>query len=190
MNKQIKFAIVVSLGAFFLCGASAPSGCNDPPPTSDQKLGRAQESMSNEAVSSVGMPSIVNWQERRMAKSIIEARDRTISTTTYIVAENTGQMFKLCDSVGYGLPYATQFTNPMKLASQYGAGGGSVHYTDGVLPQADPNSLFSPAAADATWIFCLDPETKKDKPVYVEPKVIVSPFPIVLTPVPFGVASK
>jgi hypothetical protein len=145
-------------------------------------MNAAQEQMSNEAAMNVGMPAITNWQEKRMAKSILEARDRTIGTTTYVMAENSGQMFKLCDSVGYGLPYATQFTAPQKPFSRSCPGSGCAV---GTLPQADPNGLFSPAQADATWIFCVDPETKKDKPVYVEPKVIVSPFPLALTPVPF-----
>ena len=162
-----------------LLAATALTGCDEPVPSSDKKMNLAQEQMASEAVMQVGMPAIVNFQEKRMAKSILEARDRTIATTTYIVAENSGQLFKLCDSVGYGLPYSTQFTNPMKTISSYDRWAVAI-------PQADPNGLFSPSAADATWIFCLDPETKKDKPVYVEPRVIVSPFPIVLTPVAFG----
>lgn len=154
----------------------------DSTPTSDQKMNLAQEQLSGEAAMQVGMPAITNFQEKRMAKSILEARDRTIATTTYIIAENSGQMFKLCDSVGYGLPYATQYTSPM-----WPAYSSETHEAGNItIPQADPNGLFSPAQADATWIFCLDPDTKKDKPVYVEPKVIVSPFALALTPVPFG----
>ena len=99
------------------------------------------------------------------------------------MAENTGQLFKLCDSVGYGLPYATQFTNPMKaLWHQPDYHDSSV----AVIPQADPNGLFSPPSAEGTWVFCLDPATKKDKPVYAEPRVIVAPFPLALTPVEFA----
>jgi hypothetical protein len=161
----------------------AIAGCNDGIPSSDQKMNKQQEDLANEAVMQVGMPSITNFQEKRMMKSVIEARDRTIATTTYVMAQNTGQLFKLCDSIGYGLPYATQYTNPMKLASLWS----STSRSDGTaIPQADPNGLFSPAAAEATWIFCLDPATKKDKPVYVEPRVIVAPFPIALTPVEFA----
>lgn len=169
-----------------LAAALILAGCDPATPSSDQKMGQAQERLSSEAASAVGMPAIVNWQEKRMAKSIFEARDKTIATTTYVLAENTGQMFKLCNSVGYGLPYSTQFTNPMKTVWYEGFKTGAAGVT---VPQADPNGLFSPASADATWVFCLDPETKRDKPVYVEPKVIVSPFPLKLTPVPFGQAA-
>ena len=171
MNRASLFPLFVIVPALASCEESVP--------TSDQKMNSQQEQIANEAVMQVGMPAIVNFQEKRMAKSILEARDKTIATTTYIVAENSGQLFKLCDSVGYGLPYSTQFTNPIKVVYKYDHQGVSI-------PQADPNGLFSPAQADATWVFCLDPETKKNKPVYVEPKVIVSPFPIVLTPIGFG----
>ncbi len=169
-----------------IAGALALSigGCDSQSiPSSDQKMNRAQEQLSNEAVQAVGMPAIVNFQEKRMAKDIMEARDTTRATVTYVMAENSGQLFKLCDSVGYGLPYATQFTNPSKVTERSCPGSGCSLAT---IPQADPNGLFSPAVADATWIFCLDPATKKDRPVYVEPKTIVSPFPLELTPVAFG----
>jgi hypothetical protein len=46
------------------------------------------------------------------------------------------------------------------------------------LPQPEPNGLFMPAAADGTWVMCLDPKDKAVKPVFVEPRVIVSPFPL------------
>lgn len=43
--------------------------------------------------------------------------------------------------------------------------------------QADPNGLFSPTSADGTWILMADPNGGTAvKPVYVEPRIIVSPF--------------
>jgi len=158
--------------------------CNEPTvPSSDQKMNAQQEAISNEAQQEVGMPAITNFQEKRMAKSIIEARDHSIATTTYVFAENSGQMFKLCDSVGYGLPYATQYTNPSKAVYVSCPGKGCAITN---IPQADPSGLFSPSTADATWILCIDPRDKKDKAVYVEPKTIVAPFPLSLTPIPFA----
>lgn len=138
-------------------------------PSSDQSQRRQQEQLSKEANSQVGMPAIVNFQEKRMMKTIIELRDKAIGTITYTVDMN-GKLHKLCDSIGYGLPYATQFTNPQKIAEQ----GHSYGYA--ILPQADPNGLFSPDSANGTWVLCLDPASKKTTPVYVEPNVIVSPF--------------
>jgi hypothetical protein len=175
----VKLMLLLAVAA-----ALALAGCDQEKiPTSDQKMNKQQEDLANEAVMQVGMPAITNFQEKRMMKSVIEARDRTIATTTYVFAQNTGQIFKLCDSVGYGLPYATQYTNPMK-ALWYTRGETSIAGVS--VSQADPNGLFSPSQSEATWIFCLDPVTKKDKAVYVEPRVIVAPFPITLTPVEFA----
>jgi hypothetical protein len=44
------------------------------------------------------------------------------------------------------------------------------------LPQADPNGLFSPASAEGTWVLLKDPNGKETRPVYIEPRIIVSPF--------------
>jgi hypothetical protein len=155
--------LIVSLAVILLL-----VGC-DIKPSSRQIEAAAQERASLQAAQSVGMPAIVNWQEKRVLKQIFELRDTTLSTITYIIDFN-GRLHKVCDSVGYGIPYATQFTNPQMIA------GGYEHGT--ALPQADPNGLFSPASADGTWVQCLDPATKKVSVLYIEPRVLVSPFPL------------
>jgi hypothetical protein len=121
-----------------------------------------------QAVQSVGLPAITNFQEKRVLKQIMELRDTKISTITYLIDWNA-KLHKLCDSIGYGIPYATQYTNPSMF--MYRLSGNAA-----VLPQADPNGLYSPAAADGTWVLCLNPETKEVTPMYVEPHVIVSTF--------------
>lgn len=136
-------AIVLCLGL---------TGCDEIQPSSTQIERRKQEELSLRGVETVGMPSIVNFAEKRMMKDIIELRDRNIATTTYFIDMN-GNMHKLCDSVGFGLPYATQYTNPQREAWDQ---RGNV-----TLPQADPNGLYSPAAADGTWVQCVDPKTKR-----------------------------
>jgi hypothetical protein len=83
----------------------------------------------------------------------------------------TGRLIFLCDSIGYGIPYATQFTSPSKIYSPCASCQGAIS-----LPQADPNGLFSPASAEGTWIMCKDPKGDAVKPVYVEPRTVVSPF--------------
>jgi len=156
-------------------GALALAGCDDRPPTSAQKEQEKQEQLSNQAIEAVGMPGVTNFAEKRMMKSIIELRDKQIPTYTYIL-DLQGHTHFICNSVGYGLPYATQFTNPQM--PQRVANNGE--YTVYVLPQADPNGLYSPASADGTWVLCMNPETKNVQPVYIEPHVIVSPFKITL----------
>jgi len=139
--------------------------------TSDRKQQQEQESILQEATSSVGMPAIKNFRERKLAKDILELRDQEgLTTYTYIVAEATGKLVFLGESIGYGLPYSTQFTNPEKI-ERYSSAGGYV-----TLPQADPNGLFSPASADGTWVMLKDPNGSKVVPVLIEPRCIVSPF--------------
>jgi hypothetical protein len=130
---------------------------------------RKQEELTMQAVTQVGMPAITNFAEKRMMKDILELRDQNVATTTYITDMN-GKLHKICNSVGYGLPYATQYTNPQRIA---GDGHGYV-----TLPQADPNGLYSPASADGTWVLCIDSKSGKPKPVFIEPRVIVSPIAI------------
>ena len=148
--------------------ASLLSACDVGPPSSDQIANEKQEQLSKQAVQEVGMPAITNFQEKRVLKQILELRDTKLSTVTY-TQDLQAHLHKLCDSIGYGIPYATQYTNPERNAGHY-----VEHpYT---LPQADPNGLFSPASADGTWVLCLNPETKEVAPVYVEPHIVVSPF--------------
>ena len=136
-------------------------GCQE---SSDQKQNQAQEELSLRSVESVGLPAITKFQEKRTLKQILELRDQSITTYSYTQDMNGG-LHLLCKSVGFGIPYATQYTNPQKWAA-----------TGITLPQADPNGLFSPASADGTWVLCLNSETKEASPVLVEPRLIVSPF--------------
>jgi hypothetical protein len=129
------------------------TGCNDLR-SSNQIERENQEKILKTMALSIGMPAITNFAEKRMMKDLLELRDKMVPTYTYLVGTNN-QLTKVCDSVGYGLPYATQYTDP-KLA--------------------DPNGLYAPASADGTWVQCLNPQTKKVQPVYIEPRIIVSPF--------------
>lgn len=150
--------------------AVALTACDQRPETSTQIERRKQEELSLNAVQSVGMPAITNFAEKRMMKDILELRDRNVATTTYLVGMNN-QLTKVCNSIGYGLPYATQYTNPQRAVYE-------VHGNI-TIPQADPNGLYSPASADGTWVLCVDKKDGKAKPVFIEPRIIVSPIPLV-----------
>jgi len=134
--------------------------------TSDDIQRRAQEKILAEGTAQTGMPAIHNFRERKLLKDILELRDQDgLVTYTYVWNEYNGRLVFFCDSIGYGIPYATQYTNPMK----YVVNGAT-------LPQADPNGLFSPSAAEGTWVMCKNPNGKDVRPVYVEPRIVVSPF--------------
>lgn len=153
--------------------AVSVAGCEAPPktPTSDEVQKTQQEKILAEGTAQVGMPGINNFRERKILKEIYELRDQTgLVTYTYVWSELNGKLIFFCNSIGYGIPYSTQFTNPQKIAY--------TGYQIGVatLPQADPNGLFSPQSAEGTWVMCKNPHGDEVRPVYVEPRVIVSQF--------------
>lgn len=159
------------LSAVAVASVALLAGCNQPP-TADQIQNQRQEAVNQQAVMSVGMPTITNFQEKRVLKQIYEQRDAAISTTTYVIDMNA-HLHKLCDSVGYTIPGGTQFTNPQHLQQAY-TGSGYI-----AMPQADPNGLYSPASADGSYIICKNPAKPTETgAVYSEPKLITSPFPL------------
>ncbi len=134
--------------------------------SSDKTQHAEQEVILNRATQDVGMPDIRNFEERRLLRGILEARDQSVHTTSYTIDES-GHLHKICDSVGYGIPASTQYTNP----AQYWSSGVS-------LPQADPNALFSSSMTPGIWLDCTNPVSKTQDIVFVQPHVIVSPFPL------------
>lgn len=162
--------VSIGLAAFALSFVAADTDSCDGKPTSDDIQRNQQEKILQEGTSQVGMPAIKNFRERKLLKDILELRDQSNFTTyTYLWSDMKGQWVFFCNSIGYGIPYATEFTNPQKVVWQNNT-------VFGALPQADPNGLFSPASAEGTWVMCQDPNSKEVKPVYIEPRCIVSPF--------------
>jgi len=156
----MKWRLLVAVLAIFTLGACGGV---------DAQRADQQERQLQEGAAQVGMPAITNYQEMRIVKQLYELRDKEIATYAYLQSMD-GSLRCLGDAIGYGVPYAAQFTNP-----QYGSGTYA-------RPQAEPNGLFMPDSASATWIMLLNPETHKASPVYVEPNMIVSQFKLPCKP--------
>lgn len=170
MRNAIKFLALILVILLLPILMGARGGCTDKP-DSDDIQSEQQERILAEGTSQVGMPGIRNFRERKLAKQILELRDQEgLVTYAYLWNDTRGCVTFFCDSIGYGLPYATQFSNPQKIAYK----GGNVGVA--TLPQADPNGLFSPASAEGTWVICKNPTGTETQPIYVEPRTIVSPF--------------
>ena len=136
--------------------------------TADKEMAVQTKAIMSEAQSQIGMPAIINFQERKLAKMIFELRDNEdLLTYTYIVNLH-GELILIGRSIGYGLPYSIQYTNPMRTETKYG--------NTVVLPQPDPNGLFMPEGLSATWVMLIDPESGNARPIYIEQEIIVSPF--------------
>lgn len=169
MKKLIIGAAIVGVFAVL-------SGCDQSPPSADQVQNQRQEELDKQAVMSVGMPTINNFAEKRELKQIYEMRDQSITTYSYFI-DRDAHLHKLCDSIGFPIPYSTEYTSPEHIGESYQSG-----YA--ILPQADPNGLFSAQSASGTWVICENPNPNppagqpKSGPVYSEPDVIASPFPL------------
>ena len=130
-----------------------------------QETAKKTEQLMQDMNASVGMPSITNYQEKRLAKMIFELRDKTDLVTYAYIMNLQGKLIYLGKCIGYGLPYSVQYTSPE-----------TYHYNGVTLPQADPNGLYMPEGLSATWLIMEDPNTGETKPVYVEQEILVSPF--------------
>ena len=156
--KKVLFVLII-MSAFISC---------DYKPSADEIDQKKQESLLSEGQRQLGMPAIHNFQEKRLLKQIYELRDNEkIVNFAYLYNEFNGKLVFIGKCIGYGIPYSTQYSNPQKEVTGYSGFA--------TITQAEPNGLFMPSSSEGTWIMLLD-EQGKPHPVYIEPKVIVSPF--------------
>ena len=138
--------------------------------TSDDIQREQQEKILMDGTSQMGMPAVKNFREKKLLKDIIELRDQAgLVTYSYFFSDYNGKFVFIGETIGYPIPYATQYTNPQKIAW---TSGSHSH----VIPQADPNGLFSPASAEGTWVLMFNPQTKRAEPQYIEHRVEVFTF--------------
>lgn len=156
------------------------TSCSNHEVTSDERQADAQAAALEQAHAQVGMPAIPNFAEKRMMKDLYELRDKSVATHTYIVNEMVGCLVYVGPSVGYGLPYSTQFTARTRVAWVRPQGappvGSGSNVTSEQIPQPEPNGLYMPDSAEGTWVMLKDPNSDDVKPVYLEPRVVVAPF--------------
>lgn len=166
-----KFTILIALCLVISIGFIA---CEQQYTTStDADQARKTELLVAEANRQVGMPNIVNFTERKFAKMILELRDTEVATYTYIV-DMHGKFHFLCESIGYGIPYSVQYTNPQKIVDR---GRSTTTYRSVTVPQPDPNGLFMPSSSSATWVLAVkEGSAGLWTPMYVEPQIVVSTF--------------
>lgn len=173
-----KFIIIILMVLSIPLLLGNNSGCAPERTSTDVQRDRQEKAVS-EGVAQVGIPSIKNFRELKLAKDIYELRDQTgLVTYSYLWNEFQGKFVFLCDSIGYPIPYAVQFTasETMQTYNLEKQAGTEHYFGSQRLPQPEPNGLFSPSSAEGTWVMCKDLNGKDVKPVYVEPKVISSQF--------------
>ena len=167
--KNMRKTLLFLLSGFILSLTIA--SCNMPAPSTDEIDQQKQEASLKEAQAQAGMPAIHDFKEKKDLKRIYEERDNEkLICYAYLFNEFNGKLVFIGKCLGYGIPYATQYSNPNK--AEWSTNRGWL-----ILPQAEPNGLFMPASAEGTWVELLDKQGTPH-PVYIEPRVIVSPFPI------------
>ena len=163
--KMKKLLIIIIIAGIIL------SGCSQTTQTVDTQQIKETERLQQEAQSQIGMPNIKNFYEKKMAKEVYELRDDA-NLITYAYMQNLeGKFIFLGQTIGFGLPYSTQFSNPEKYLDDP---NGSIDAGSLILPQPEPNGLFVPEGLSATWLQYINPDTGKREVIYAEPSIIVT----------------
>jgi len=177
MQKRMKgftyLGLVIVIAILGIVFTTVFFGCAEEKQTADKIQAEKTAKAMGEAQRQVGMPNITNFQQRKLMKMIYELCDKEdLICYAYIKSDYQGKLFFIGKCIGFGIPFSAQFTNPERIAiNRHGTGVAT-------LPQADPNGLFMPTSSSATWLMMIDPGTKKPRPVYIEPEIVVSPFPL------------
>lgn len=170
--QRLVLTLITAISLMMATQAAAFWG-NPAPKSSDAQQAERQERAMQEANAAVGMPNITQFFEKRMVKMLYELRDNPDFATITYIATLDGKLVKICDSIGYGINASVQYSNPQKMVDRGGVDHGPTY-----APQAEPNGLFMPEGLAATYVMCLNPETEQIEAVYLEPEIIVSPFPL------------
>ncbi len=141
-------------------------GCEDTP-TQDEKERAYTESLMSQASATVGQPDITNFYEKKLAKEIFEKRDNS-ELICYVYSQNLdGKYIYIGKSMGYGLPYSTQYTAPTVDIDGYETQVFTKH-------QADPNGLYTADGLSATWLMMIDEKNGSTYIMYCEPTIVVT----------------
>ena len=151
------------------------TGCNEYDKSTDKKQREQTEKLMGEINREIGLPNMVNFQQKKLMKMVYELCDKEdLICYAYIKSDYQGKLMFIGRCVGFGIPFSAQYTNPIKLVNcDMGGGWGDIP-----IPQADPNGLFMPTSSSATWLMMIDPKGGEPRPVYLEPEIVVSPFPL------------
>lgn len=165
MNKKLIIGLtIITMLLITACGTTG---------TTSTFESKAMEDNLKQANDQVGMPFIDNFYEKKMAKQIFELRDNADLVTYAYTVNLDGRYVYLGKTLGFGLPYSVQYTNPEKLVNRYGDTLTS-SYEGFVLPQADPNGLYMPEGLSATWLMLINEETGEPEIIYAEPSIVVT----------------
>lgn len=171
---------LLTVGVIGVLMVSMLTGCGQRETASSKENSYTQDLMEQSS-SIVGYPDVTNFFEKTQLKEIYELRDDpNLICYWYTKNDMTGKWIYQGTCIGYGIPYTTQFTQPdtmqraaLPVLDINGNDKGRNEYYTEVLPQADPNGLYSSASTSATWILTTDKDGNIT-PTYVESEITVS----------------
>ena len=171
---------LLAVGVIGVLMASMLVGCGQRETASSKENNYTQDLMEQSS-SIVGYPDVTNFFEKAQLKEIYELRDDpNLICYWYTKNDMTGKWIYQGECIGYGIPYTTQFTQPdtmqraaLPVLDINGNDKGRNEYFTEVLPQADPNGLYSSPSTSATWILSVD-EDGNITPSYVESEITVT----------------
>ena len=157
-----KLLLTTAIASVLLTSACQPASQD----TKDRATADAQQ---KQYAKSQPVPTY-NWSlERHLVTELLNARNAK-AVTHSVWRSNTGIIEGDCASVGFGIPYDTSLTNPLKK-------GYSSSYGIAVVEQAEPNGIFVSKNTSATWVLCAG-DNGSLEPIYIESKVTVYPYPV------------
>lgn len=162
--KRFGFILfVMMMGTMLSAGTCSPS------PNADKKDAKKVEQQQSQY--GIGQPiPAYDWSlERHLVIQLYNVRNQKAATHS-VWRSDHGVIEGDCPSYGYGIPYDTSLTNPLRAT-------GDTYHAITSIEQAEPNGIFASKNTAATWVMCLG-DAGQIEPVYVETKVTVYPGPV------------
>lgn len=137
--------------------ACQPAGTTD---TADQKAAAQQETIAQRAQDEVGIYTPTRFTRKRLANRIGQMLDDPNLATISYAQGIDGKLRCIGHTIGFPLPASTQTTAPetykwLHRGAAY-AGDTPNGWTFERVPQSEPDQLFYPASADATWVLLVN----------------------------------
>jgi len=168
MKKNLVLLFTILLISLMTMGFAS---CEDTAATKEAKKVNQQDEQFAK-----GQPiPFFNWSlERDLIIQLYHIRNSKVATHA-VWRSNYGMIEGDCPSMGFGIPYDTSLTNPVKSTDQDEKGNGSSSLT--TIEQAEPNGIYASKNTSATWVMCIG-NAGIIEPVYIESKVTIYPGPV------------
>lgn len=172
ITSIMRTGFIVNIILFFLIGLFMPA-CSLDKSQETRDLQRVDRQQTQYAI---GQPvNAFDWSlERHLVIELYNLRNKKVATHA-VWRSDYGLIEGDCPSMGFGIPYDTSLTNPLRATDEDQEGYDKSALT--TIEQAEPNGIFASKNTTATWVMCVG-DSGQIEPVYVESKVTIYPGPV------------